>query len=104
MTVILHLEGRALQWHQRFMKNHRVLSEVSWNQYLQDMRSIFNNNEFTDPMLELVRLKQTHTVEEYYDEFESLVNLLQLPDDYVLSIFISNLKPELSRLVRLFYP
>ena len=55
-------------------------------------------------MLELVGLKQTHTVEEYYDEFESLLNLLQLPDDYALSIFISNLKPELSKPIRLFYP
>ena len=103
-TVMLHLEGRALQWHQRFMKNHRVLNEVSWNHYLQDMRSRFSSNEFTDPMLELVGLKQTHTVEQYYDEFESLLNLLQLPDDYALSIFINNLKPELSRPVRLFYP
>ena len=49
-------------------------------------------------MLELVGLKQTNIVEEYYDEFETLLNLLQLPDDYALSIFISNLKPELSNL------
>ena len=68
------------------------------------MRSRFGSNEFTNPMLELVGLKQTQTIEEYYDEFESLLNLVQLSDEYALSIFVSNLKPKLSKLVRLFYP
>ena len=54
--------------------------------------------------LKLLLLKQTATVEDYYDEFESLLNLLQLPDDYALSIFINNLKPEISKPLRLFYP
>ena len=49
-------------------------------------------------------LKQVNTVEEYYKEFESLLNLLQLPDNYALSVFISNLKSDLSKFVRLFYP
>ena len=33
-TVMMHLEGKALQWHQRFMKNQRGLSKVDWNQYM----------------------------------------------------------------------
>ena len=103
-AVMMQLEGKALQWHQRFMKNQGSLMNVTWSQYLLEMRNRFDNNEFIDPMLELVGLKQTHTVEEYYDEFESLLNLLQLPDDYTLSIFISNLKLELSKPIRLFYP
>ena len=68
------------------------------------MPNRFSDNEFTDPMLEIVSLKQTASVEEFYEEFESLLNLLNLPDDYALSIFIGNLKPDLSRPVRLFYP
>ena len=64
----------------------------------------FNSNEFIDLMLELVGLKQTNTVEKYYDEFESLLNLLQLPNDYALRIFISNLKHELPKLIQLFFP
>ena len=58
-TVMMHLEGKALQWHQRFMKNQRSLSEVDWNQYMLEMRNRFSDNEFTDPMLEIVSLKQT---------------------------------------------
>ena len=33
-----------------------------------------------------------------------MLNLLQVPDDYALSVFIGNLKPEISKPVRLFYP
>ena len=68
------------------------------------MRSRFSENEFSDPMLALVSLKHTHTVEDFYKEFEGLLNFLQLPDDYALSMFLNNLKPEISKLVKLFYP
>ena len=102
--VMMHLDGKALQWHQQFMRNQGSLSEVNWNQYVTKMRDRFSKNEFTNPMLEIISLKQTASVEDYYEKFESLLNLLQLLDDYALSIFISNLKPNISRLVRLFYP
>ena len=49
------------------------------------MRARFHNTEFEDPKI--------HIVEEYYEEFERLLNLLQLTEDYSLSIFVSNLKP-----------
>ena len=55
-------------------------------------------------MSDLVSLKQTLTMDEYYEEFEALLNLLQLSEEYALSIFVSNLKPEISKSVRLFYP
>ena len=42
-------------------------------------------------------------VEEYYEKFKGLLNLLQLPDDYSLSIFVSNLTPNLSKWIRLFH-
>ena len=103
-VVMMHLHGKALQWHQRFVKKHGALSEVSWNQYITEMRSRFSDNELSDPMLELVSLKHSGVVEEFYEEFESLLNLLQLPEDYALSVFISNLKPEISKSVRLFQP
>ena len=75
-TVMMHLDGRALQWHQRFMRNQGSLSEVNWSQYVTEMRDRFCENEFTNPMLEIVSLKQTASVEDYYEEFESLLNLL----------------------------
>ena len=86
------------------MRNQGSLSEVNWNQYVTEMRDMFSENEFTNPMLEIVSLEQIAFVEDYYKEFESLLNLLHLPDDYVLSIFINNLKPDISRPIRSFYP
>ena len=73
-TALMHLERKALEWHLHFMKN-RALGEESWTSYLQEICKRFGSNEYTDPMLELVGLKQTQTVGEYYDEFESLLNL-----------------------------
>ena len=52
----------------------------------------------------MVSLKHFLSVEEYYEEFEGLLNLLHLTDEYSLSIFISNLKPEVAKSVRLFEP
>ena len=43
---------------------------------MMEMRARFNDNEYFDLMVELVSLKQTTTVEEYYEEFEALLNLL----------------------------
>ena len=54
------------------------------------------DNEFSDPMLELLSLKHTSTDKEFYEEFESLLNLLQLLEDYALNVFVSNLKPDIS--------
>ena len=101
---MMHLDGKALQWHQRFMRNQGSLSEVNWNQYVTEMRDMFFENEFTNPMLEIVSLEQIAFVEDYYKKFESLLNLLHLPNDYALGIFISNLKPDISRPVQFFYP
>ena len=103
-TVMIHLEGKALQWHQRFMKHRGSVKMVDWEFYVKEMRARFCDNEFADPMSELVSLKQSASVEEYYEEFESLLNLLDLTDDYSLSVFVSNLKPEIAKSVRLFSP
>ena len=55
-------------------------------------------------MSELVSLKHTNTFEEYYEDFLAILNSLQLSDEYSLSVFISDLKPEISKIVRLFLP
>ena len=68
------------------------------------MKAKFSDGEFIDLMSELVSLKQVNTVKEYYEEFEALLNLLNLSDEYSLSIFINNLKHDISRFVRLFQP
>ena len=67
------------------------------------MRTQFCNLEYADPMSELISLKQTTSVEDYYEKFDALLNLLHLIDEYALSVFSSNLKLDISKSVRLFY-
>ena len=86
------------------MKTQWSLKDVDWQLYAKEMRARFADDEYADPMSELVSLKQTTSVEDYYDEFESLLNLLHLSDEYALSIFLSNLKPNLSKSIRFFNP
>ena len=102
--VMIHLDGKALQSHQRYMRTKGLLKVVKWADYVTDMRARFHNTKFGDPMSEIVSLKQNNTIEEYYEEFEALLNLLQLTKEYSLGIFVSNLKSKLSKAVRLFHP
>ena len=102
--VMMQLEGRALQWHQHYAKTNGGLSALSWLSYLDDMRKRFADTKFSDPMSNLVALKQHSSIDDYYDAFLSLLNSLQLSPEYALSIFISNLRLEISNTVRLFFP
>ncbi|OMO94833.1 Retrotransposon gag protein [Corchorus olitorius] len=98
--VMMHLEGRALQWHLHYLHNLGNPESVPWTQYVAAMRSRFSSTKYFDALAELVMLRQTGTVDEYYDDFEKLLNLIDLKDHQDLSIFVTNIKPELSREVR----
>ena len=102
--VMIYLKGRALQWHQRLMHTRGSLQDMPWTTYVTELKARFHDDEFGDPMADLVSLKQTSTVEEFYDEFEALLNLLQLSEEYALNIFVSNLYPDISKCVKLFHP
>ena len=103
-AVMMRLEGRALQWHQYYVRSRGSSVGLEWAPYLEEMRRRFGDTEFSDPMSDIVTLKQYGSVDNYYDEFLALLNSLQLSSDYGLSIFISNLKPDISKTVRLFFP
>ncbi|KAK5802420.1 hypothetical protein PVK06_030011 [Gossypium arboreum] len=62
----------------------------------------FGFGQFDNPMKELVNLKQQGTVEQFQDMFVDLLNHLHLLESYALSIFLSNLKPEISHYLDLF--
>ena len=63
----------------------------------------FTINEYPDAISEVVNLKQTGTIEDYYEELEGFYNMLQLDEEDALHIFINNLKPEISKTVSLFF-
>ncbi|KAL4335063.1 hypothetical protein GQ457_07G010560 [Hibiscus cannabinus] len=103
-VVMLHLEGKALQWHQFLAKSNGDLNRMSWNEYVKQMRERFAPGGFDDPFVELVALKQLETVEKFYEDFIHLLNQVQLPDDYVLSLFKNHLRIEIGAYVKLLQP
>ena len=60
--VMIHLDGKGLQWHQRYMKTKGLLKDITWFEYIIDMRARFHDTEFHDPTTELVSLKPTQSV------------------------------------------
>ena len=53
------------------------------------MRRRFADTEYNDPMSELVSLKHTTTIKDFYEDFLYILNSLQLSEDYAMSVFIS---------------
>ncbi|OMO62221.1 Retrotransposon gag protein [Corchorus olitorius] len=103
-TFMMHLEGRALQWHINFMRVAELEGQVTWHNYVLAMRERFGCNQYRNPLSELIALKQTASVDDYYDKLESILNLLKLSDENAMSFFITNLKPELRQQVELSQP
>lgn len=101
---MLHLEGKALDWHHFFVRRHGGVHQISWEVYSRGLRERFGSDSFLDPMAELVSLKQLGSVDHFYDVFLSLFNQLNLLETYALSIFLNNLKPEIGQYLRLFKP
>lgn len=77
---------------------------MSWEVYARGLKERFGFDSLFDPMAELVTLKQHGSIDQFHDGFLSLLNQLKFPETYALSIFISNLKPEIGQYLRLFKP
>ena len=59
--------------------------------YVAKMWAKFHDNEFANHMSILVSLKKTTTMDEFYEEFEALLNILHVLEENALSIFVNNL-------------
>lgn len=103
-TVMLSKEGKALDWHYHYAQKHGGLPMLEWSEYANALRERFGSSIFVKPMSELVTLKQLGTVEQYHEDFVSLLNQLNLSESYALCIFTSNLQLEISQYMELFEP
>nr|GEY43811.1 gypsy/Ty3 retroelement polyprotein [Tanacetum cinerariifolium] len=59
---------------------------------------------FEDPMVELKILKHVTTVQLYQEQFEAMMNKVELSEAYAVTLFIGGLKDEISMHVRMFKP
>jgi len=100
----IHLLGKALVWHQSFMKQFTLGIWPSWENYKNAIVARFGNGPFDDPMAELVKLRQTGSVSQYQEQFDVLINRVELSVTQAVSCFLSGLTEEIQCAVRMFKP
>jgi len=61
----IHLSDKALQWHQSFMKSRSGGEWPLWAEYKVAILSRFGAKPLDDPLDELMKLRQTGSVEQY---------------------------------------
>jgi len=101
--AIVHLEGKAFQWHTALMKSGLDMGAPSWTTFTKSLIDRFGAIG-DDPMAELMRLRQKTSVDVYHEEFDSIITRLKLSDDHILSFFLGGLKKEIQIMVRMFQP
>jgi len=74
----IHLSGKALQWHQSFIKSGLGAGWPFWNEYKAAVLNRFGANPFDDPLAELMKLRQNGSVEQYQEGFDSLLSQVDL--------------------------
>nr|GEU62439.1 hypothetical protein [Tanacetum cinerariifolium] len=97
--VFMRMFDKALNWHKQFVKKYG--ENVEWIVYEREVQKRFDSI-FEDPVVELKNLKQVTTVQLYLEQFEALMNKVELSEAYAVSLFIGGLKDAISMLVRMF--
>ena len=96
------MTGEALQWYKWMFLNKRL---SNWNKFVEDLSARFSPSGYEDVQGMLSKLTQSSSVAQYQSEFEMLSNRIQgLPDSFLISCFISGLKPALRRDVQISRP
>lgn len=77
---------------------------MTWDENMQAMNTMFNEQAYEDPMPDLTNLLQWGSVKEYIDQFEALVNGVSISQAYSISIFPKGLRCEIQHVVRMLQP
>ena len=88
----INLSGRALQWHQNWIKYKWGNQVVTWDAYVKALEDRFGEQGCGDPITELLSLKQTGTVSSYHDQFECLLGKVEQSKEYAVSFYLNGLK------------
>ncbi|XP_043724096.1 uncharacterized protein LOC122671070 [Telopea speciosissima] len=95
LLASFHLDGPALSWFQ-WMQSSGLIN--GWKGFLQALTLRFGPSLFEDHRGALAKLQQTSTVAVYQEQFERLsYKVTGLSETFLISFFISGLKPELKR-------
>jgi hypothetical protein len=102
----LHFKGIAQLWLQTYEAQHRV---DNWVELCIAVESKFGKDLYQNSMQDLLNIKQTTTVQEYYDRFvlamhKVLVHNSNLDDLFFVSKFLQGLKPDIHAVLVLHKP
>lgn len=100
----IHLSGRALVWHQSYMRGFAAGVWPTWDEYRAAITARFGIEPFDDPLAELMKLKQLGSVAQYQEKFDVLLNRVDLSITQAISCFLSGLCEEIQCAVRMFRP
>ncbi|XP_012850824.1 PREDICTED: uncharacterized protein LOC105970535 [Erythranthe guttata] len=83
----------------------RLTREIPhWEEYIQALNSRFGTLLFEDPMSELMNLKQTGPLQDFLDQFDVLMNSVDLSETQAVSCFLGGVEPEIAIPIRIFKP
>lgn len=97
-----YMDGLVLAWLQWMSQNAQL---SSWSPFLHALEACFAPSSYEDLTGLLFKLTQQGIVTEYLSEFESLANrIVGLPNQFLLSCFVSRLTIEIHREVQALQP
>jgi hypothetical protein len=104
----IHFKGSAELWLQTYEAQHSD-AEISWAELCVAVESKFGRDLYHNAMNDLLQIKQTSEVQEYYDRFQSamhkvLVHNKSLDDVFFVSKFLQGLNPEIQSSIILHKP
>lgn len=103
-VAAVHLERRALQWHQMYMQKRATRETPHWEEYIRALHIRFGTTVFEDPMADLMTLRQTGELEECLESFEALLGRVCLPEEYAISCLLAALREDIADVVRMHRP
>jgi hypothetical protein len=99
---LAHVRGQAKTW---LSSSGINLQQLSWSRLCQVLIDRFPDNLSLDPMDQLQHLKQTASVDNYINAYETWMTLMKrgrsyLPQDFFIDRFVSGLKDNIKHTVQ----
>lgn len=96
------MDGPALNQYQWIYQNRLI---TTWQGFKIDLLKRFGLSLYRDLSWELVKLQQTSTLQDYYNQFEDMLNQISgIPTNFLQSFFESDLIANIQREVRALQP
>lgn len=97
----LHLDEKAFSWHQALKR--KLGETLTWADYVEVLKVQFGPS-YEAPMEDLMKLRQTGSLDDFNDDFDAIVYKLRLPEDYLVQASVAGLDEDFAAQVRILKP